>query len=104
MVSAMRLVPTSMIQWAAFAIGAVGAGLLWAVDVQAFLLSLGADRIIWFPITVLWLEIAFIIAALIRRHIAGRPAVGRGSILLAWGAAAVNLAFIVMVGFTSPLM
>jgi len=82
-----------MIQWSAFVVGVLFAGLLWAVDVQAYLSSLGADKIIWFPIAVLWIEIGIIIAALTRRYVAGLPAVGLSPIVLAWGAAAINLTF-----------
>lgn len=85
-----------MIEGSAFGVGALFAGLLWAVDVQAYLSSLGADKIIWFPIAVLWIEIGIIIAALIRRYVGGRTAVGLSPIVLAWGAVAINLTFVWM--------
>ena len=94
----LRSVSASMIQWSAFGLAALFAGLLWAVDVRALMSSLGADKIIWFPIAVLWIEIGIIIAALIRRYVAGRPAVGLSPIVLAWGAAAINLTFVWMLG------
>ena len=86
----MRPVSASIIQWSAFGVAVLLAGLLWAVDVQAFLWPPGADKIIWFPIVVLWIEIGIIVAALIRRYVAGRTALGLSPIVLAWGAAAIN--------------
>lgn len=99
----MRSSSPSIAQWSAFGLATLVAGLFWAVDVQGYLMSLRPEKIIWFPVAVLWLEIAIVIAALIRRHVAGIPAVGRSSILLAWGAAAVNVAFMLMVGLSSPI-
>ncbi len=92
-----------MIRWAAFGLAALIAGLLWAVDVQALLFSLGADKIIWFPIAVLWVEIGIVIGALVRRHVAGRPAVGRSPIVLALGAAAINFTFLWILGPATAL-
>jgi hypothetical protein len=86
----MRPVSGSVIQWSAFGSGVLLAGLLWGVDVQAFLWPPGADKIIWFPIVVLWIEIGIIVGALIRRYLAGRPALGRSPIVFAWGAAVIN--------------
>jgi len=100
---ALRSASGALIQWSALGLATAIAGLFWAVDVQAFLMSLGADRIIWFPIAVLWVEIGIIVAALIRRHATGRPAVGRGPIVLALAAAAVNFTFVLMVGLADPL-
>jgi hypothetical protein len=87
-----------MIQWSAFGLAALFAGLVWAVDVQAYLSSLGADKIIWFPIAVLWIEIGIIVAAMTRRYVAGRPAVGRSPIVVALGAATINLTFLWILG------
>lgn len=100
---ALRSTSAVLIQWLAFGLASAIAGLFWAVDVQGYLMSLRADRIIWFPIAVLWVEIGIIVGALIRRHIAGRPAVGRSPIVLALAAAAVNFAFVVIVGLADPL-
>jgi hypothetical protein len=99
----LRSASGALIQWSVFGLAVAVAGLFWAADAQAFLMSLGADRIIWFPVAVLWVEIGVIVAALIRRHATGRPAVGGGSTALALAAAAVNFTFLVMVGLADPL-
>lgn len=62
----------SRIQWSAFGVAVILAGLLWGV----FLWPPGADKIIWVPIALLWIEIGAIIAALVRRCIARQSILG----------------------------
>ncbi|SRR6266851_3634373 len=78
--------------WLVFALAITLAGALWKVDVEALLWAPSPNGA-WFLVALLWIEIACIVTALLRRFL--RAYSGFGLVLIiSCAAAAVNFAIL----------